>query len=66
MIETMEKWIMRIICLLAFAAFMVVGCSYINRKLSLDDDNFLEEFLEEQFEDHTGLDLDFTPDTREV
>ena len=37
------------------------GCSYINEKLNLKDDHFIEEALEEKIEDETGFDFDLTP-----
>lgn len=56
---------------LMFLMFVVItlvtseGCSYINRKAGLDDENFLEEFAEQQLYEATGLDVDFTPSSKE-
>jgi len=40
---------------------MLTSCSKINSWLHLDDDNFLEESCEAVLEEHTGIDVDFTP-----
>jgi len=50
---------------LAVIGAFVGGCSALNNKLGLDDDHPLEEFLEEQIGDRTGLDVDLTPETEE-
>lgn len=41
------------------------SCSYINQKLGLEDDHFIEESGEAVLKDRVGLDLDFTPDSPE-
>lgn len=46
--------------------YLLCGCSSINKKIGLSDDNIIEESAEAVFEKYTGLDLDFTPDTKEV
>lgn len=38
------------------------GCSYLNKKLNLPNDNFIEEKIEEIIEHETGLTVDLTPD----
>ena len=37
------------------------GCNYINEKLNLPNDNFIEEKIEEIIEKETGLNIDLTP-----
>ena len=49
--------------LLMIAAFFG-GCTYINSKLNLKDDNEIEDFIEDIVEFHLGLPedtVDFTP-----
>jgi len=41
------------------------GCSYLNQKMGLDDDNFLEESAEALLREHSGLDLDLSPGSPE-
>jgi hypothetical protein len=41
------------------------GCSHINERFGLDDDNFIEELIEWKIEDSTNLDIDLTPDSVE-
>jgi hypothetical protein len=48
--------------------FLVLGlqaCSKINESLGLQDDNFIEELAEDQFEDYSGIGIDVTPSTAE-
>ena len=60
-----KKVIMRISILLVMIGSLVGGCSYINKKLGLADDNIFEEAIENKIEDVTGLDLDLTPGSLE-
>ena len=41
------------------------GCSQINERLDLEDDNDVEEFVEFVIEYKTGLDVDLMPSTPE-
>mgnify|MGYP003641330867 CR=1 FL=1 len=41
------------------------GCSYLNRKFSLKDDNFIEELIEQQIENKTGLTVDLSNESPE-
>lgn len=52
------------ITILAIAGFLG-GCSYLNQKLGLRDDNVIEEAIENKIEDATGLSIDLTPDSQE-
>jgi hypothetical protein len=45
---------------------MLGGCQYLNRKIGLEDDNVIEEFIEERIKEKTGLDLDLTPLSNEL
>jgi hypothetical protein len=38
----------------------------LNRKIGLEDDNVIEEFIEERIKEKTGLDLDLTPLSNEL
>jgi len=57
---------MRLTIIGALAICLLGGCSAINKKLGLKNDNLLEEFLEDRFEEHTGWDVDFTPEDEET
>lgn len=50
---------------LFIAACLVGGCSYVNKKIGLSDDNFLEETFEELIEGETGVDIDLSPGSKE-
>ena len=41
------------------------GCSHLNKKLGLKDDNLFEEIMEERIKNQTGLDMDLTPESSE-
>ena len=42
------------------------GCSYLNKKFGLENDNNIEEFVEKVVENQIGLDIDFTPSSIEL
>lgn len=52
---------------LIFVALVLglAGCSWINEKIGLSDDNPAEEIAEAIIEQKTGLDIDLTPDSPE-
>ena len=52
---------MRTILFLTSLSLLICSCSSINKKLGLEDDNFMEEIVEAVIETYTGLDLDLTP-----
>lgn len=60
-----KKAIMRIVLCMLFVAALTGGCSYLNQKVGLADDNIIEEALEQKIEQHTGLDLDLSPESKE-
>ena len=41
--------------------YMLCGCTSINKKFGLSDENMLEELVEDVIEQKTGLDIDLTP-----
>lgn len=55
----------KIAAFVAMIALVLGGCSWMNQKLGLQDDHPLEERLEEEIHDRTGLDLDLTPSSDE-
>ena len=50
-----------IYCIKLLSLTILTSCSLINAKLSLPDDNILEETLEFVIEKETGLKIDLTP-----
>lgn len=56
-------------CLLIFVSMSlflgICGCSYVNRRANLSDDNILEEGVEEVLRARFGLTVDLTPNTEE-
>ena len=63
------KEVVVIIMKLFLLTFLIIcftfSCSYLNRKLGLEDDHIVEEILEKGIEEKTGLDVDLTPETAE-
>jgi hypothetical protein len=53
-----------VISIILLGSFMG-GCSQLNKKLGLNDDNIIEEMIEHQIEEKTGLDIDLSYDTPE-
>lgn len=56
---------MKIIVFTVVVSLLMVSCSYLNRKFSLQDDNLIEESVEAALQHHTGLDVDLTPESPE-
>lgn len=56
------RWMMRAAVALVLAASIVGGCNYFNQRMGLPNDHIGEEFLEQMIEEHTGLDLDLSPE----
>lgn len=52
------------ISLLLVAGFMG-GCSLMNQRLGLPDDNIIEETIEDVVEHKTGVELDLSPSSKE-
>lgn len=59
------KWIMRLAIAMLIAGGLVGGCSYINKKLGLEDDHFLEEMAEHHIEQETGFEIDLSHESPE-
>jgi len=59
------KGIMKMCLAVAIAWAFLGGCSYLNKKFSLEDDNIIEEAVEHQIKEHSGVDLDLTPESPE-
>jgi len=59
------KWVMRGLITIIVSAGLLGGCSYINRKLGVSDDNVLEEMAERFIQSETGLDIDLSHESPE-
>jgi len=59
------KIFMKLMICLVLMAGIVGGCSYINAKLGMADDNIIEEAIEQHIESNTGLNLDLSPESAE-
>ncbi len=46
--------------------FLTCSCSMLNQKLGLSDDNVIEEAVEAVIDVETGLNIDLTPQDKEV
>lgn len=57
--------VMKILLILVVSGSIFYGCQYFNKAFGLDDDNILEEAVENKLKEHTGLDVDLTPDSPE-
>ena len=57
--------IMKLMICLAVMAGLVGGCSYVNKKLGMADDNIIEEAIEGHIQEATGLNLDLSPESAE-
>ncbi len=62
---TPRDLMIKIIALLALLASVVGGCAQINRWAGIDDDNQIEERLEDLIEEHSGLEVDLSPESPE-
>lgn len=63
-------YVYRELVLKGFLVLLVIvsmfgGCSYINSKLGIDDDGFVEEILEGIIKQKIGLKIDLTPESPE-
>jgi len=63
--QSIGKILMKLVVLLALMGGFVGGCSYLNQKLGMADDNIIEEAIENKIEDTTGLNIDLSPETPE-
>jgi len=58
-------WVIKIGVAIIAVNCLVQSCSLVNKKLGLKDDHFIEEMAEDYLEKETGLDIDFSPNSRE-
>ena len=56
---------MKIVLITVIVGLFLGGCSYLNKKVGLEDDNFVEESAEALIEHHTGIDIDLSPQSSE-
>ena len=56
---------MRLAIAMILVGSLVGGCSYVNKKLGLKDDNMIEELIEHHIQEQTGLDIDLSHETPE-
>ena len=61
----MRILIMKLVIYILVMGSLIGGCSYLNQKVGLPDDNFLEELAEDHIEMETGLRIDLTPESKE-
>ena len=59
-----RKWMTRLIMVVVLCALAFGGCSYLNKKFGLEDDNPIEEAIEDVIEHKTGIEIDLTPETK--
>lgn len=59
------KILMKLVVALILMGGFVGGCSYLNQKLGMADDNIIEEAIENKIEDTTGLNIDLSPESPE-
>tara|TARA_R110002126_G_scaffold25811_1_gene87879 strand:- start:2489 stop:2683 length:195 start_codon:yes stop_codon:yes gene_type:complete len=57
--------IIKVMAYLLIIGCVLGGCSYLNKKSGLDDDNAIEEAIEDQLEEHLGISIDLSPDSPE-
>jgi uncharacterized membrane protein len=50
----------------ALLACLFYACSPVNKFFGIKDDNVVEEMAEEVIKIRTGLDLDLTPESKEI
>lgn len=58
----MNKTVLKAIILLIIINSLIGGCSYLNKKVGIENDNFVEQFIEQQIENQTGIEIDLTPE----
>ena len=63
--QRLGRIIIKIVVVLFLSGFVVESCSYLNRKVGLKDDHFLEELLEDHIKEKTGLDIDLSGNSPE-
>jgi len=61
----MDKILIKITIAAIVLVCILGGCQALNDKFGLEDDNLIEEMIENKIEEHTGLDIDLSPATKE-
>lgn len=56
---------MKVIFVFCIGALFFGGCTYVNKKIGMEDDWAGEELLEDEIESRTGISIDLTPATKE-
>ncbi len=64
--DNLKEWLMRVTLVIGLCLLLCGGCSYINKKMNMSDDNIIEESFESIIERQLGLDIDLTPSTPEI
>lgn len=54
-------WVLKILSLAVAAG----GVFFVHKKYKTKPDHFIEEMIEDQIEEETGLDIDLSPDSEE-
>jgi hypothetical protein len=65
MIDCIKDFVLRLIIIAAVVCLIQGGCSHLNKKAGLKDDNPIEEFIESVLGYHTGIEVDLSPDSDE-
>jgi len=56
-----EKWMVKLAVIIAICVLMLGGCSYLNKKFGLYNDNPIEQGIEKLIKHKTGVAFDLTP-----
>lgn len=56
---------MKRVYVIALCVMALCGCTRLNQRFGLEDDNAVEEFLEDQLESQIKIGVDFTPFSKE-
>lgn len=60
-----SRFFMYIVLAMLLVSGLIGGCSLINQRLGLKDDNLIEEAIEQELKDRTGVELDLSPGSKE-
>lgn len=64
-IKFVRRMIMKIFLGVVIAISLIGGCDYTNKRFGLSDDNIIEEAVEAQIDELTGVYIDLSPRTPE-
>ncbi len=56
------KFMVRMVVGFLIAMAFIGGCSYLNEKAGIPDDNVFEQMIEDHIEFRTGIEIDLTPE----